>query len=190
MLNIQSNSQESQLKTKIRDICSSETANRTITYIDDLVRNFNLDYEKIAVELLSAINRTETIQSPYAFITSIAYKCALERRGEFERKKIKICFLDLHTEMEEIGMTGELWEKLLIDLMEEHCVNEFNISLEEMINTNRAMIIYCKNKGIKTFREYAELMTKSKVFKKCNIPVPFLIDKAKKLESELKECLL
>lgn len=190
MNNIQSNSQESLLKTKIGEISSNDTANRTIDYLNDLVNKFNLDYEKLATEILGAINRTPSIQSPYAFISSIAYKCALERREEFKKNKIKICFLDLHLEMEEMGMTGELWEKLLIDLMEEHCVNEFTIPLEEMINTNRAMIAYCKTKGINTYKEYAELMTKSKVFKKCNVPMPFLTERAKKLANELNECLV
>ena len=192
MDNIQSNSQESLLKDRIRNLTDSYTYNDIVKYLDKLVSDNSINYEKLAEEILNSLNRSREVRNYYSYITTIAHNLVIKRYDEFKKEWKSCNFLSLHNAFKEIGMSGDDVDLLTIDFVEEHCLNEFPIELEDMIDTNREIVKYCLKQGVKTYKEFLDLLLKSKLLKRCNVPLEELQSRAKERNDEwnkMLECL-
>ena len=192
MDNNQTNSQETLLTTKIREISGNdETTKELVGYVKDTCERRSLDFYKVAEELYSAIIRTPEIRNISAYVKGVVNKLATDKKAFFEKKWKYPCFNTLHRAFKEANITGEIWEMFLIDSVEEHCLNEFNIKVEDLVWTNRAIVTYCINNELRTYKDFLNLLLKSKVAQSCNIPMVVLEKQAKenavKYESLIKD---
>ena len=191
MNNIQSNSQES-LTSKIRELSGNDiTAKELVEDIKETCSKRSLDFNKVAEEIYDALQRAKDIKSVPAFCKGVLNKLATEKRALFEKKWKYPCFNTLHRAFKEANITGELWEQFLIDSVEEHCLNEFNVKVEEMVWTNRAIVTYCIANELRSYKDFLTLLLKSKLLSRCNVPIVVLTAQAKenafKYESLIKD---
>lgn len=175
---IHSNSQESLLYTKIRDISRNDTTTKeTMDFVKDVCTKRSLDIEKVAETLNVAIDRTKDIRSIYGFVRKITLN--LDEKA-FKLNRKKPIFTSLNKALEINGIVGETWELFLIHSIEEHCLNEFHVKAEDLTLTNRAIVEYCKINGIKTLSGFKDLLLRSKPIRACNVPMAVLEAEAKR----------
>ena len=173
---IHSNSQES-LSSKIRDITHNDSITKELMdYVRESCEKRSLDIEKVSEAVLVAINRTSEIRSVGGFVKKIVIN--LDEKT-FKKSKITPMFTSLNKALYKNGIIRETWELFLIHSIEEHCLNEFHITAEDLTITNRAIVEYCKMHDIKTLKEFKDLLLKSKVLKNCNVPIAVLEAQAK-----------
>lgn len=172
------------LKNKIVDISYSvDNSNKTISYVEDLLTRFNLDSDKYCNEILRVINTQDKINNVYAFVSKVAYRVAMESGDKYKKDWKKPNFLSLHLALNENDFTGELWEKLYIDNIETHALNEF-VSVDYMCEVNRLVIDLCVKNNKKTYKDFVTYLLKAKQFKNLNIPLVNLEEQSKKDATE------
>ena len=188
-MDIQSNSQQesylTNLKNKIRCMCNEHDTERLLEEFEENRKIFGMNSNKYAKAILESIEGKD-IKSAFPYIKKVAWTIANEKHSELGEDYLPN-FTELHLKLIEIGMTGEEWEKYLIDEIITHCLKEFPIELEDMLETIRAIVDYCQSRKLLTFRDYIRLLLRSKVVSKCNIPLPILEEKAKTEYEEFVE---
>lgn len=155
--------------------------------IDQLVKGHNLDRplldDDIEQQYQSIPNKKLNIN---AYLTN--YINCLDLTKYVKKRKV-INTLSLDLAFEKFGFTGTDEEKILISLIEEHCVNEFPVSVNQVIDLNHKVIEYMVKKGQKDYQTFISLILKSKTLRICNIPVDQLREQAKKIIDEWERIL-
>ena len=190
-MDIQSNSQQesylTSLKNKIRCVCNEHDADKLISDIQENAKLHKIDVNKYAKAVLNEIDGKD-IKSPYPYIKKVAWSVANERWQEFVKDYLPN-YTELHLELDKIGMTGQEWEKYFIDEIITHCLQNFPINIEDMLETMWAIVDYCKSRNALTYRDYIRYLMASRIVKKCNVPLNELEIKAKtEFEKFTKEC--
>lgn len=170
------------LKTKLLTITNEDTTKDLIDYCNKTIENYGLDETKVERELIRIINKTPSIGAPRAFVEKIVWSMANSEYNKYKKDYKVLNATALFNAFKELGIVGESWEKNLIVMIEDHCYTNFPVSIERIIETNKALLKYCENKGIKTCDEYIKLLLKSRMASNCNIPLQMLTKRAKDLE--------
>lgn len=165
------------LTTKIKEIsCNDTTTKELMEYVKTACEKRHLDLEKVAEELVNSLERTVEIRNVSAFVRAIVIRLDDKK---FKKHVLKPSFDSLTKAFNQYGIVGETWELFLIHSIEEHCLNEFHIKLEDLVATNQAIVNYCKVKNIKKLSTFKDLLLKSRALKDCNVPIVVLEKQAK-----------
>lgn len=174
---IHSNSQESLLSIKIRDITRNDiTTKEIMDYVKNTCEKRSLDIEKVSGEIVTALDKAKEIRYVSAFVKAVVARLDV---NAFKKDVKKPLFTSLNKALDQNGITGETWELFLIHAIETHCLNEFHTNVNDFVTTNHAIIEYCKNNDIHTLKEFTDLLLKSKLVKGCNVPIVVLTAEAK-----------
>lgn len=165
------------LTTKIKEIsCNDVTTKELMEYVKTACEKRHLDLEKVAEEIVNSLDRTAEIRNVSAFVRSVVIRLDDKK---FKKHVLQPSFDSLTKAFNQYGIVGETWELFLIHSIEEHCLNEFHVRLEDLVSTNQAIVNYCKVKNIKKLSTFKDLLLKSRVLKNCNIPIVILEKQAK-----------
>lgn len=193
---LHSATQESMLLARLNEISkNSNVANSIMDDIKISVSRYNLDLEKICGKLSDVLSQYTEFTNVRGLVMKVVHSIAFSpERSAYEKKWKYPAFLSLHEALKKAGITGPLADLFFIDAIEEHCLNEFAIDINELIWTNKAIIQYCQNNNKNTYADFIICLTKSRLLTKCNVPYELLQKKAKeqaerceKLEKELED---
>lgn len=178
MENTRSINQDSLLTLLVEKTSNVEVSNNILAEIKTSCNNYSLDYDKVAGEICNAIRVTTEIRSIRGFCNGVIKKIISNNKDQFTKKWKTICFNDFNRKLDSANIKGTTGELFLIHEIEEHCLNEFNVKPEELAVTNTAIIEYCKVHKFTTLEKFTELLLKSKIVSKCNIPIVVLKKRA------------
>lgn len=77
------------------------------------------------------------------------------------------------------GFSGKTVTHILIIRIYENMVNEFPVTLDEIRELDKSITDYCVKKDLHDYAHILRFIRKSKVYKKCNVPLRQLIKDAK-----------
>lgn len=179
MYNTQPNKQDNLTVKLLEYTHNNEITISIVDSVKEKCSKYSLCYQKVSDEIIRSLEKAKDIRSVSSYVSGIVTKIITNNPAPF-KKSLKVpCFMTLHKAFKAADITGETWELFLIDSIEEHCVNEFNVSFEEMTWTNRAIVEYCKTKNKKTYKDFINFLLKSKLLEKCNVPIVVLEKQAR-----------
>lgn len=187
MYNTQPNLQESLTNKLVEYTNNNITAKEIVDSVSEKCSKYSLDFGKVSDEILKSLSKAKDIRSVSSYVSGIVTKIITSNSTAFKKSWKTPCFTTLHRAFRDAGITGETWELFLIDAIEEHCVNEFHVTFEELTWTNRAIVEYCKNNNKKTYKEFTEFLLKSRALSKCNVPIVVLEKQAKEWGNKYDE---
>ena len=190
-MDIHSNSQESLLllKDRISKIAPSTTVEEVMKYVEKSIKDNDLNATKLVNKLVEAVDRTPDIRSPYYFIVKVTQSIIRDKLDEVKDSKLVLAFTPLWLDMKAHNFSGEEVDYVLLTLIETHCFNEFPIEPKELVETNHAIMDYCVANNKCTYKDFKDLFLRSKLAKKCNIPMVTLEEKAKEQVAERERIL-
>ena len=163
---------DNQLKQKINDLVKGLDLDRTI-----------LD-EDIEQAYLGIPNKEKNIN---AYLTNFINSLDLKK---YVRKRKIVSSLSLRLALKEMEFTGTDEELMLIELIEEHCLNEFPVTANQVIRMNHQIVEYIiASQKEKTYSTFIDLVLRSRTLRNCNIPVDELKLVASKVCTEWKEMM-
>ena len=163
---------DNQLKQKINDLVKGLDLDRTI-----------LD-EDIEQAYLGIPNKEKNIN---AYLTNFINSLDLKK---YVRKRKIVSSLSLRLALKEMNFTGTDEEFMLIELIEEHCLNEFPVTANQVIRMNHQIVEYIiASQKEKTYSTFIDLVLRSRTLRNCNIPVEELKLVASKVCTEWKEMM-
>ena len=163
---------DNQLKQKINDLVKGLDLDRTI-----------LD-EDIEQAYLGIPNKEKNIN---AYLTNFINSLDLKK---YVRKRKIVSSLSLRLALKEMNFTGTDEELMLIELIEEHCLNEFPVTANQFIRMNHQIVEYIlASQKEKTYSTFIDLVLRSRTLRNCNIPVEELKLVASKVCTEWKEMM-
>ena len=184
---VNSNSQELQLTNVIRNRCMNDyMTTQLVSLVNETCKNLSLDYERVSDEIIRAINSTPTISNMSAFVRSILAR--LDNKA-FRHRVYKVTYLDFHIALSRNGFSGKWWEQFLIDDIEEKALNDFKVSVDDLRNTNRAIVKYCNENNYKTLAHFKDFLLRSKPLRKFKFPIEEMENEAKRLAEHYEKML-
>ena len=160
----------------------SKIDNQLKDKIDELVKGRNLDRalldDDIEQQYLSIPNKNGNIN---AYLTNFLNGLDLNR---YMKKKKIISTIQLDLALEKLGFTGSSEDLMLIHLIEDHSINEFPVTVNQMINLNHGIVEYMVKRGQKDYSTFIELLLRSKTLRRCSIPVNELRVQAQRIDEE------
>ena len=163
---------DNQLKQKINDLVKGLDLDRTI-----------LD-EDIEQAYLGIPNKEKNIN---AYLTNFINSLDLKK---YVRKRKIVSSLSLRLALKEMEFTGTDEELMLIELIEEHCLNEFPVTANQVIRMNHQIVEYIiASQKEKTYSTFIDLVLRSRTLRNCNIPVDELKLVASKVCAEWNEMM-
>lgn len=186
-----SNSQT--LKDKLTKVTDINTANKIIGYVDDIVKNHDIDIEMFCSDLIETVEKTNisSLYNPLAYFKKVAESMAISNPEKYKKSFITLNAQPLRNALDINGFTGSEYHFLALIKIEEHIVKQSNIVAASniMASLNKQLIRYCGENNLKTYKDFIETLLKSPVAKKCNIPVRELILDAKRECEEFDKAL-
>lgn len=161
---------------------SEENIRLIVSLVENTCAERSFDVERVSDELARIIIETPDIRSMSSFARAVLSRLDVSK---FKKDAKNIDFLGLHLSFKRNGFVGELWEKFLIDYIEQMCVENYGISAESLIWTNREIMKYCIKNELRTLAYFKGLLLRSQLLKNRDVPVKELTIKAKK---EAEEC--
>ena len=150
--------------------------------IDGLVKGRNLERalidDDIEQQYLSIPNKNGNIN---AYLTNFLNDLDLNR---YVKKKKIISTIQLDLALEKLGFTGTSEDLMLIHLIEDHSINEFPVTVNQMISLNHGIVEYMVKRGQKDYSTFIELLLRSKTLRRCSIPVKELRVQAQRIDEE------
>lgn len=166
----------------------SKIDNQLKQKINDLVKGLDLDRtilnEDIEQAYLSIPNKEKNIN---AYLTNFINSLDLKN---YVRKRKIVSSLSLRLALKEMNFTGTDEELMLIELIEEHCLNEFPVTTNQVIRMNHQIVEYIiASQKEKTYSTFIDLVLRSRTLRNCNIPVDELKLVASKVCTEWVEMM-
>ena len=184
---VNSNSLDTQLNNAIYNRCFNEyTSNELVKLVNNVCNNLSLDYEKVSSEIITTIQTTPSISNISAFVRSILARL---NNAEYRKRVYTVTYLDFHVALSRKGFVGKWWEQFLIDDIEQKAINDYKVSIEDLRNTNHAIVEYCINKNYKTLAHFKDFLLRSKILRNYNFLIEEMEMKAKKMAEHYEEML-
>ncbi len=166
----------------------SKIDNQLKQRISVLVKGLNLDRtvldEDIEQAYLGIPNKEKNIN---AYLTNFIN--GLDLTKYIKKRKI-VSSLSLKLALKEMQFTGTDEEFMLIELIEEHCINEFPITANQVIRMNHQIVEYIiASQKEKTYATFIDLVLRSRTLRNCNIPVEELKGIASNVVSEWRKMM-
>lgn len=176
--------------TCLSKILEKVTSDKSIEKsIEEILDKYGASEQKFSIyfeDKLSKVDLTK-ITNLKAYIEKMTLD--IISNNDCKKTKVVVDYHPLINEFHKLGFTGTKEELWLIQLIEDHCINEFQVSPNDLCNVNHAAIEFCKQKNILTYDYYITLLLGCRTLKKCNIPLEHLRDLAKKESEELERIL-
>ena len=85
------------------------------------------------------------------------------------------------------GFERDNFYQTLIVKVENHCIKEFPCTKQDFDELNLKIATYCRQKGYCTYKQAYELLLRSQLVSRCNIPLEMLIKQTQKQSEEFEE---
>lgn len=142
-------------------------------YLKKLISKEKLDETRFLERIQNEFNKVDKVKSPTGFLKFIIRKINLTEyklsptsinRIEFRWWKWSKRWIDK-------GFKGSQIDAITVIFIYEHCVNEFPVTVDEIEDVDQKIIDYCLQKGLTRITDIKDYFLKSRIAKRCNIPV-------------------
>lgn len=159
------------------------------SYMEAVSIKLGLDFDrfgKYVEEMLATLN-LENKTSIVAYIKAVIKTIGSKNTQRFRKEWKMGVFNGLYEELDKNEIFGTKKEKVLIECIENHLLNEY-LTTDELIQMNHNIISYMANKNEHDLCKFIDCIKRSKHLKeKTNIPYEMFEKEAERLVSEWDE---
>ena len=151
------------------------------TFLNNLILKEKLDKTRFLERIQKEFNLTNKVRDPIAFLKFIVRKIGVT---DYKLTPLSINRIELDSDAwkkrwDDKGFSGKTVTHILIIGIYENMVNEFPVTLDEIRELDKSITDYCVKKELHDYAHILRFIRKSKVYKKCNVPLRELIKDAK-----------
>lgn len=153
--------------------------------VEEILNLYGIDEDKfspIFQERIKKIDPTK-IDSLKSYVETVVFD--IIKTNDCKRTKVTLDFLPLVRDLKEKQFEGSIEDLWMIQLIEDHAVNEFHVTKEAMKTLNHKIVDWLVLNNKKTYSDFVYYLETSHTLRKVNIPYDHLKERAKKLASEI-----
>lgn len=155
---------------------------RAKTTLEKIISNNKLDRSRLMDRIQLEFDMNPDVTNPSAYLTIVLRKIYL---ADYKKVPLSINRIELDYDAwkkrwDDKGFSGKTVTHILIIRIYENMVNEFPVTLDEIRELDKNITDYCVMKELHDYAHILKFIRKSKVYKKCNVPLRELIKDAKK----------
>lgn len=129
-------------------------------YIEAVCVRYGLDYEKFGTYLSGLFTKMklDNIEKKYNYLVAVVNKEAINNKDDFRKEYKILIFNKLYRAFEKVGIEGSTADKLELEFIENHLLNEF-LNEDEIKQMNNNIVDYMSERGeyeISTFINYVK----------------------------------
>lgn len=154
---------------------------RAKTTLEKIISNNKLDRSRLMDRIQLEFDMNPDVTNPSAYLTIVLRKIYL---ADYKKVPLSINRIELDYDAwkkrwDDKGFSGKTVTHILIIRIYENMVNEFPVTLDEIRELDKSITDYCVMKELHDYAHILRFIRKSKVYKKCNVPLRELIKKSK-----------
>ena len=154
---------------------------RAKTTLEKIISNNKLDRSRLMDRIQLEFDMNPDVTNPSAYLTIVLRKIYL---ADYKKVPLSINRIELDSDAwkkrwDDKGFSGKTVTHILIIRIYENMVNEFPVTLDEIRELDKSVTDYCVKKELHDYAHILKFIRKSKVYKKCNVPLRELIKDAK-----------
>lgn len=154
---------------------------RAKTTLEKIISNNKLDRSRLMDRIQLEFDMNPDVTNPSAYLTIVLRKIYL---ADYKKVPLSINRIELDYDAwkkrwDDKGFSGKTVTHILIIEIYENMVNEFPVTLDEIRELDKSITDYCVKKELYDYAHILRFIRKSKVYKKCNVPLRELIKDAK-----------
>lgn len=148
--------------------------------IQDICKELHLDISKTTTFVKQELTLDGVVN-----VKNYIKKSCLTHKTELEKDKVCIDIIPVHRKLKELNFEGSSEEHFYLELVLEHIVNEYPVSVEQVRETVHKVIEHCEKNNIKTYSDVIDFIAnKSRIAKLGNYPEKYLREQAKQLADD------
>ena len=154
---------------------------RAKTTLEKIISNNKLDRSRLVDRIQMEFDMNPEVANPSAYLNIILRRIYL---ADYKEVPLSINRIELDSDAwkkrwDDKGFSGKTVTHILIMRIYENMVNEFPVTLDEIRELDKSITDYCVMKELHDYAHILRFIRKSKVYKKCNVPLRQLIKDAK-----------
>lgn len=155
---------------------------RAKTTLEKIISNNKLDRSRLMDRIQLEFDMNPDVTNPSAYLTIVLRKIYLAdyKKVPLSINRIVFDYDAWKKRWDDKGFSGKTVTHILIIRIYENMVNEFPVTLDEIRELDKSVTDYCVKKELHDYAHILRFIRKSKVYKKCNVPLRELIKDAKK----------
>lgn len=154
---------------------------RAKTTLEKIISNNKLDRSRLMDRIQLEFDMNPYVTNPSAYLTIVLRKIYLAdyKKVPLSINRIVFDYDAWKKRWDDKGFSGKIVTHILIIRIYENMVNEFPVTLDEIRELDKSVTDYCVKKELHDYAHILRFIRKSKVYKKCNVPLRELIKDAK-----------
>lgn len=142
-------------------------------YLKNLISKEKLDETRFLERIQSEFDKVDKIKSPTGFLKFIIRKINLTeyKLSPTSINRIEFSWWKWSKRWIDKGFKGSQIDAVTLIFIYEHCVNEFPVTVNEIEDVDQKIVDYCLQKGLTRIADIQDYFLKSRIAKRCNIPV-------------------
>ena len=154
---------------------------RAKTTLEKIISNNKLDRSRLMDRIQLEFDMNPDVSNPSAYLTIVLRKIYLTDYKEvpLSVNRIEFDYDSWKKKWDDKGFSGQAIEHILIISIYEFMTNEFPVTVDEIRELDNSVTEYCVEKGFLRYSDILKFVRKSKVYKRCNVPLRQLIKDAK-----------
>lgn len=153
--------------------------------VEEILNLYGIDEDKFSPIFQERIKKIDPskIDSLKSYVETVVFD--IIKTNDCKRTKVTLDFLPLVRDLKEKQFEGSIEDLWMIQLIEDHAVNEFHVTKETMKTLNHKIVDWLVLNNKKTYSDFVYYLETSHTLRKVNIPYDHLKERAKKLASEI-----
>ena len=154
---------------------------RAKTTLEKIISSNKLDRTRLMDRIQLEFDMNPDVTNPSAYLTIVLRKIYLAdyKKVPLSINRIVFDYDAWKKRWDDKGFSGKTVTHILIIGIYENMVNEFPVTLDEIRELDNSVTDYCVKKELHDYAHILRFIRKSKVYKKCNVPLRELIKDAK-----------